>query len=321
MRILVLGEHQHQRLRPASVAALGFASTLANQTGGAVECLILGDGIAEVAGQAASYARVLSADHPALAHPLADRYAALIAQLVRSRRVQLLTAASTTFAKDIVSRAAGLLGGAMASDVVAHDWRDGQLYLRRPMYAGAVLATVTLSGEPRTVTVRASAYAPCAPARDPFEIETVAIDAASLPSQIEFEKLESRGSHRPDVTEARIVVSGGRGIKNAADFERLVGGLADCLGGATGSSRALVDAGIAPNDLQVGQTGKVVAPDVYFAIAISGAVQHLAGMKNSKIIVAINKDADAPIFQSADYGLVGDVYELVPQLIRRLCSR
>ncbi len=232
-----------------------------------------------------------------------------------------MVATSTTYVKDVVGRAAGLLGGAMASDIVGHQLRDGQLVMQRPMYAGAVTATVSLTGHPRIVTIRPSAYEAPQPSETPFEITTLDVDASSLPDHIRLERVDSKASHRPDVTEARVVVSGGRALKNSEDFERLVGGLADQLGGATGSSRALVDAGIAPNGHQVGQTGKIVAPDLYVALGISGAVQHLAGMKNSKVIVAINRDPDAPIFEMADYAMVGDVYELVPQLIDKLHAR
>ena len=206
----------------------------------------------------------------------------------------------------------------MASEVVGHEFRAGRLCFRRPLFAGSVVATVALKGTPQIVTVRPSAYAPANARNERFAVTVLAIDAATLPKQIEFEALQSKLSNRPDVTEARVVVSGGRAFKTSEDFERLVGGLADQLHGATGSSRALVDAGITPNAFQVGQTGKVVAPELYVALGISGAVQHLAGMKNSKTIVAINSDPDAPIFEVCDFGLVGDVYELVPQLIAKL---
>jgi electron transfer flavoprotein alpha subunit len=206
----------------------------------------------------------------------------------------------------------------MASEVIGHEFRDGRLCFRRPLFAGSVVATVALKGSPQIVTVRPSAYAPAGARSECSAITTVTIDEATLPKKIEFEALQSKLSNRPDVTEARVVVSGGRAFKTSEDFERLVGGLADKLHAATGSSRALVDAGITPNAFQVGQTGKVVAPDLYIALGISGAVQHLAGMKNSKTIVAINSDPDAPIFEVADYGLLGDVYELVPQWIAKL---
>jgi electron transfer flavoprotein alpha subunit len=318
MRILVIAEHDGAALRPGTLCAIGFAGLVAEKTGGEVECLVQGHQVEAVAQDVARFSRVVSVNSSALADPVADRHASVIADVVSRRCVDLIVAASSTYARDVVGRAAGLLGGAMASDVTGQDVCDGQLVLQRPMFAGAVNATVTLTGHPQVVTIRASAFSAAEPSESPFEITTVNIDESSLPAHIRLERLESRASHRPDVTEARVVVSGGRALKNADDFERLVGGLADQLNGATGSSRALVDAGITPNELQVGQTGKIVAPELYMALGISGAVQHLAGMKNSRVIVAVNSDPDAPIFEMADYGLLGDIYELVPQLIEKL---
>ena len=317
MRTLIICEHDGKGIRLGSRSAVAFANAVAEEMRGSVECLLLGHSLAAIAQDAAAYAPVLVADHLALENPVADRYAKVIADVVRQRSYDLVVAAATTFAKDILPRAAGLLGGAMASEVIGHEFRDGRLCFRRPLFAGAVVATVALHGKPQIVTIRPSAY-PAANARpERCAVTSFAVDEAALPKKTEFEVLQSKLSNRPDVTEARIVVSGGRGIKNSEDFERLVGGLADRLHAATGSSRALVDAGITPNAFQVGQTGKVVAPDLYIALGISGAVQHLAGMKNSKTVVAINSDPDAPIFEVADYGLVGDVYELVPQWIAR----
>jgi electron transfer flavoprotein alpha subunit len=209
----------------------------------------------------------------------------------------------------------------MASDVVRHEIEGGQLLLDSPQFAGAVTATLRLIGSPQVVTVRASAYPAAAAEAAAGSIERVELDAGTLRSRGRYEGLKSKKSARPDVTEARVVVSGGRAFRSSEDFEQLVGRLADALSGAAGSSRALVDAGITPNELQVGQTGKIVAPELYVALGISGAVQHLAGMKNSRTIVAINSDPDAPIFDVADYGLVGDVYTVVPQLIEKLESR
>jgi len=318
MRILIVCEHVGKGIRLGSRSALAFANAVGEHYQGSVECLLLGHSMGEAASDAAAYAPVLVADHPALANPVADRHARVIADLVRQRGYDLVAAAATTFAKDILPRAAGMLGGAMASEVIGHEFRDGRLCFRRPLFAGAIVATVGLRGTPQFVTVRPSAYAPAHPRSERCRVTSVAVDPATLPMRTEFEASQSKLSSRPDVTEARVVVSGGRAFKSAEDFERLVGGLADKLHAATGSSRALVDAGITPNAFQVGQTGKVVAPDLYVALGISGAVQHLAGMKNSKTIVAINSDPEAPIFEVADYGLVGDVYELVPQWIARL---
>jgi electron transfer flavoprotein alpha subunit len=318
MRILVVLEHHGGSVRAGSRSAIGFANLVARETQGQIEGLLLGHDLDNAAGEAALCTPILAADSPALTNPLSDRYARVIADVVVERNADLLVAASTTWAKDIVGRAAGLLGGAMASDVVGHEFSDGQLLLRRPMFAGAVTATVILTGNPQIVTIRPSAYEAAAPAESPFEISALKIDDESLPDQIRFGGVESAARRRPELTESRVVVSGGRAIKNAEDYERLVGRLADRLGGAAGSSRALVDAGVTPNELQVGQTGKIVAPELYIALGISGAVQHLAGMKNAKVIVAINNDPDAPIFDMADFGLVGDIYDLVPELIEKL---
>jgi electron transfer flavoprotein alpha subunit len=207
----------------------------------------------------------------------------------------------------------------MVTDVVAIEKADGSVSYRRPINAGSMFATVKVEGIRRVLTIRATAFE--APAADaaPCPIERLEFDAASLPNGIQFISREERKSDRPELTEARVVVCGGRPLKDKETFERLVGGLADVLGGAIGATRAAVDAGMAPNDYQVGQTGKVVAPELYIGVGISGAIQHLAGIKDSRIIVAINKDPDAPIFQMATYALVGDLYEIVPKLIESIC--
>jgi electron transfer flavoprotein alpha subunit len=186
------------------------------------------------------------------------------------------------------------------------------------MFAGNAIAAVKLDGAVKVLTARASAFAQPAKGSEVSPVVSVPVEAAQLPEFIEYVGREAKLAGRPDSTEARVVVSGGRAMKSAEDFERLIGGLADALNGAVGSSRALVDSGITANSLQIGQTGKIVAPDLYIAVGISGAIQHLAGMKDTKVIVAINKDADAPIFEVADFGLVGDAYQVVPELTEKL---
>jgi electron transfer flavoprotein alpha subunit len=313
---LVIAEHDQGTLKAASLAA----AAAAQKAGQPFDILLLGSGIAATAeslGRAGA-AAVLVADHAELAQPLADRYAAVIAEVVRARGAKLVIGTVSTFTKDVLPRAAALVDAAMVSDVVGLENSDGALTFRRVMFAGNVIATVQLEGDIKFATVRGAAFSasPATDAQSP--VEAVAVDAAKLPRFATFENREVKKSARPDATEARIIVSGGRAIKNAEDFERLVGGLADTLGAAVGSSRALVDAGITPNSLQIGQTGKIVAPELYVAVGISGAIQHMAGMKDTKIIAAINKDAEAPIFEVADYGLVADVYEAVPELMQKL---
>jgi electron transfer flavoprotein alpha subunit len=313
---LVLIEYDRRQAKRPSLHAI----TLAQQLGGEYALLVLGHDTDRIAASLACYgaSAVIVADDPALAEPLADRYAAVIAEAVRKRDAKTILATSSTFSKDVLPRAAALLDAPMVTDVLAMEETDGSICYRRPINAGSMFAIVKVEGDRRVLTVRATAFE--APAGDaaPCPIERFEFDFASLPTGTRFISREERKSDRPDLTEARVVVSGGRPLKDKETFERLVGGLADALGGAIGATRAAVDAEMAPNDCQIGQTGKVVAPELYIGLGISGAIQHLAGIKDSRIIVAINKDPDAPIFQMATYALVGDLYRIVPQLIESI---
>ena len=313
---LILIEHDRQQVKRNSLHAI----TLARQLGGEYGLLVLGQGLGGIAASLVSYgaSTVIVADDPALTEPLADRYAAVIAEVARKRGADTILGTSSTFSKDILPRVASLLDAPMVTDLVAIEKIEGSISYRRPINAGSMFAMVRLDGDRRVLTARATAFeAPLANAA-PCPITRFDFDPTSLPNGIQFISREERKSDRPDLTEARVVVSGGRPLKDKETFERLVGGLADALGGAIGATRAAVDAGMAPNDYQIGQTGKVVAPELYIALGISGAIQHLAGIKDSRIIVAINKDPDAPIFQMATYGLVGDLYQIVPQLIESI---
>lgn len=318
--VLVIAENDDSQLKLATLAAVGCARQVCADTGGSYEILILGDGVGRVSEALLGYeaASLLVGDHSSLKHPLADKFANVIAALARERNATMIVATASTFSKDILPRVAALLDAGMLSDITAVAPDADDFMFQRVMFAGNAIATVKLDGPVKVFTVRAAAFS--APPKSETSSSVVAVDvqAASLPNRMEFISREERPSGRPDPTEARIVVSGGRALKNAEDFERLVGGLADTLGAAVGSSRALVDAGITPNSLQIGQTGKVVAPELYIGLGISGAIQHLAGMKDSKTVVAVNQDPDAPIFEVADYGLVGDVYQVVPELIQKL---
>jgi electron transfer flavoprotein alpha subunit len=314
---LALIEHDRRRAKSSSLHAI----TLARQFGGDYALLVLGHGLEEVAVSLVSYGAcaVVVADDPALAEPLADRYAKVIAEATRTYNAKTLISTTSTFSKDILPRVAALLDLPMVSDVVATEEKNGSVLYRRPTNAGSTLATVKVESDRLVLTARATAFeAPTTADAAPCPVERFAVDAASLPKSMEFISREQRKSDRPELTDAAVVICGGRPLKDRQTFERLVGGLADVLGGAVGATRAAVDAGMAPNDYQVGQTGKVIAPQLYIGVGISGAVQHLAGIKDSRIIVAINRDPDAPIFQVATYGLVGDLHEIVPQLIDTL---
>lgn len=319
-KILVIAEHDHGTLKLATLSALSFARQAAADGRGTYEILVIGSQVGPVAQALSRYGAeaVHVADDASLAEPMADVQSQLIVSVAKARGIDWVVGAASTYSKDILPRAAALLDAVMLSDLVGVQPQDGDFLYRRVLYAGNIIATVKLEGASRCFTVRAAAF-PAPPVVDAASpVEMVSYTPGSATAYASFITREAKASGRPDATEAKIVVSGGRALKNSQDFEQLVGGLADVLGAAVGSSRALVDSGITPNSLQIGQTGKVVAPDLYVAVGISGAIQHMAGMKDTKVIAAINKDPDAPIFEVADYGLVADVYQAVPELIAKL---
>jgi electron transfer flavoprotein alpha subunit len=306
MSILLLADHSNSALGSSTAKALTAAKAL----GGPVHVLIAGSGCqgaATAAAQLNGVAKVLVADAPQYANMLAEDVAALVLSLMPSYRVAV--AAGTTTGKNIMPRVAALLDVMQVSDIIAVRGPDT---FDRPIYAGNAIQTVQASDSKLVITVRTAAFAASPAADAPAPIETVA--AASECGLSEFAGAELTKSDRPELTAAKIIISGGRGMGNGENFAKLIEPVADKLGAAMGASRAAVDAGFVPNDWQVGQTGKVVAPELYVAVGISGAIQHLAGMKDSKVIVAINKDGDAPIFQVADYGLVADLFTALPEL-------
>jgi len=309
MSILILTDHDNGQLNPATLNSV----TAAGEIGGDVHLLVAGDPSGAVAKQAATISgvsKVLIADDAAFANGLAENIAPLITGLASS--YSHLLAPATTSGKNIMPRVAALLDVMQISDIVAV--LDASTF-KRPIYAGNALSTVSSKESIKVITVRSTAFEAANAEGGSAAIETVSGgEDAGLSSYV---KSELSSSERPELTSASIVVSGGRGMQDGANFTMLEK-VADKLGAAVGASRAAVDAGFVPNDYQVGQTGKVVAPDLYIAVGISGAIQHLAGMKDSKVIVAINKDEEAPIFQVADYGLVADLFDAVPQLEREL---
>jgi electron transfer flavoprotein alpha subunit len=298
-------------VRPASLHAVTAGAALAKHHGGDVVAVVIGSGVGAAAADAARYAaRVLAYDGAALAAPLAETWAPQLADAVKRAGATALVGTATSTGKDMLPRAAALLGAGMASDVTGV---LGAKEFRRPAYAGNALEAVELGGPVLVASVRQTAFAAAPAGGAAGAVETVAVGAADALGA-EYVGVRGTKSERPDLSDAKVVVSGGRGMREGANF-KILEELTDLLGGALGASRAAADAGMVPNALQVGQTGKVVAPQLYIAVAISGAIQHLAGMKGSKVIVAINKDPEAPIFQVADYGLVATWEQAVPQMI------
>ncbi|MGL6018082.1 MAG: electron transfer flavoprotein subunit alpha/FixB family protein [Gibbsiella quercinecans] len=309
MHTLLLAEHDNATLNAVTLNAISAAQAI----GGELTVLVAGENCRAVAEQAAAVAgvtRVLLADNAAYRHPLAENIAALL-DAQRSGYSHLMAVANAN-GKDIMPRVAALADVAQISDIIAV---ESPTVFKRPIYAGSVIATVESHDDPVVLTVRASSFPAAAAEGGTAPIEP--LEQAVTGGGARFVGEDRVVSPRPQLATARVVVSGGRALGSRENFA-LIEQLADKLHGAVGASRAAVDAGMVPNDLQVGQTGKVVAPELYIAVGISGAIQHLAGMSNSKVIVAINNDEEAPIFQIADYRLVGDLFEIVPQLIERL---
>ena len=311
MPVLVLAEHDHRSLKSSTLNALSAAQKL----GGEVHVLVAGNdagGAADAAAKVVGVAKVLLADAPQLAYPTAEAVAGVLLSLANSGSYTHFVAPATGFGKNVMPRVAAKLDVAQVSDVMAVESPDTFV---RPIYAGNAFATVQATDAVKVLTIRTTAFDPAASGGATAPVERIDVAADDGVTKVVSQELTKTA--RPELGSARIIVSGGRGLGSGENF-RMLEQLADKLNAAIGASRAAVDAGYVPNDYQVGQTGKIVAPDLYIAVGISGAIQHLAGMKDSKVIVAINKDPEAPIFQIADYGLVGDLFELIPALTAEL---
>lgn len=311
MTILVIAEHDQNTIKAGTLNTV----TAAAQLGGDVTVLVAGqncDGAAAEAAKIAGISTVLVANDAAYANQTAENIADLVVNTVKAKGFTAVLAPATSFGKNVLPRAAALLDVAQISDIIAVVSSDT---FKRPVYAGNVIATVKSSDAIKLITVRSTAFE-AAPKTGNANI--TAVETAGDKGLVQLLGQELTKSERPELTAANIIVSGGRGLGDGEKFKQIIEPLADKLNAAIGASRAAVDAGYVPNDYQVGQTGKIVAPQLYIAVGISGAIQHLAGMKDSKIIVAINKDEEAPIFQVADYGLVADLFQAVPELTNSL---
>ncbi|MCD8520162.1 MAG: FAD-binding protein [Alphaproteobacteria bacterium] len=310
MAILIIAEHDNASLKPATLNVV----TAATKLGGDIHVVVAGascDGAAKAAAQVAGVSKVIKADNGALAHGIAENVAPIVVELASN--YSHILAPATTFGKNVLPRAAAFLDVQQISDITAVIDADT---FERPIYGGQAVATVKSSDAKKLITVRGTAFDAATATGGSASVEDFSNISAF--GGTSFVSVEVSKSDRPELTSARIVVSGGRGLGSGDEYKKLIEPLADKLGAAVGASRAAVDAGYVPNDYQVGQTGKVVAPELYIAVGISGAIQHLAGMKDSKVIVAINKDEDAPIFAVADYGLVADLFTAVPELTSKL---
>ncbi|MBN2525865.1 MAG: electron transfer flavoprotein subunit alpha/FixB family protein [Deltaproteobacteria bacterium] len=314
--VLVVANIADNEVKKAVLSTAAFAKTVAGFTGGTYDILAIGADLSGVKDQLARLGagKVLLAQGADLGDALAERLAPIIAGVAQSGGYKVVVSAATSIAKDVFPRFAARIGAGMASEVVAVSNEGGKLTYVRPMYAGNVNGAVQIDSDVQVVTIRPTEFDAIAPGAASSAVEDVALPAPeAVCGKVEFLGFEKSVSNRPDLAEAAIVISGGRGVKSKENF-KLIEDLADALGAAVGASRAAVDSGFIHNDFQVGQTGKIVAPDLYVAVGISGALQHVAGMKSSKVVVAINKDEEAPVFQIADYGMVADLFKVLPEL-------
>ncbi len=319
-KILVLAEHQDGQLRKASLTTLDFAAKLAAKTDASIDIAVLGSGIDGVVSSLRGYGAetIHVADHPDLSHPLAGPWAKVLADIALACQADVVCSSSSTTGKDLMPRVAVRLDAGMASDVIAVVETDEGVGFRRPLWAGALLADVVVESDITVVTARSSAFDAAASVGGESAVKAFSAEPNLAEARVRFVRFDGTASDRPSLDEADIVVSGGRGLKSEEGFNNVLEPMADALNAAIGASRAAVDDGFAPNDYQVGQTGKVVAPQLYFAVAISGAIQHLAGMKNSKVIVVINTRDDEPIHKVADYSLVADAFIACPELTEKI---
>lgn len=313
--IVVIAEHRRGHLRSASLSAFSFGKEMATQLGVPWHILVMGKGISSVVEESAHYgaSSVLSVDHELLAHPVAQASASVIAEATKAVEASFIVAPATPWTKDFLPRVAARLNAGMVSDVIAFEVDGNALAFKRTMYAGAAIAEVVITTAVKIISIRPTAFAKAKPEESLSPTVPLSIEMDSASISAKFLSYEERPSERPELAEAGIVVAGGRGTRGREGFQ-LLEELADLLGAAVGASRAAVDFGWVPADLQIGQTGKIVAPSLYFAVGISGAIQHVAGIKDSKVIAAINKDPEAPIFQIATYGLVADLFAAIPVL-------
>lgn len=313
-KILVVAEILDDVLKKTTHSAITAARTIAQGTSGSFDILAIGKGTTTAVNDLAAFGAgcVLVADDDYFAGYVGERYSPTVAAAATGYDVVVITA--SVFGKDLAPRVASKLGAGYASDIAKVEVVGTKLAYKRAMYAGNAVATMEVTTPVQVVSVRQSEFTPAAASGGASPTKSVAVQKQASADRVEFVSLEEVKSERPELTEAKMVISGGRSLKSADNFRTVLEPLVDLLGAALGASRAACDAGYVANSLQIGQTGKVVAPQLYIAVGISGAIQHLAGMKNSKTIVAINKDAEAPIFQVADYGLVADLFKAVPEL-------
>ena len=316
--VLVVAELLEGKPKKATLVAVSFAKKVAEGTSGAFDILVIGEGAKGAAAELGGFGarKVITAEIGG--GYFAEKYAPTVAKVAKDGGYGVVAATSTSYGKDLIPRVAGKLEAGYAGDIIGVEAAGGSIGYRRSMYAGNVRGTLTLSTPIQCVTLRQSEFDAAEPSGGSSPTEEVAVVSDDVASRIEFVSQEVVKSERPELSEADIVVSGGRALKSSDNFVNVLEPLVDALNAAMGASRAACDAGYVPNDLQVGQTGKVVAPNLYIAVGISGAIQHLAGMKGSKTIVAINKDKEAPIAQVADYFLVADLFDAVPKLTEEI---